>query len=172
MLDLWSGDLLIGNATIKDLVIKPGNHTYPLRGILDIKTVMQNLQQVIASQRDALRNGNIALKSTGNLVTYEGVTVDYYTRIMKNLTLTAQIPVMQVLQNTLHDLFHFNGTNPLASLNLTDSANDIGGSSNLLDSLNNGGAVKKLMERGSTNLLEALNDPEELRRLIESYGNA
>lgn len=133
---------------------------------------MQNLQQVIASQRDALRNGNIALKSTGNLVTYEGVTVDYYTRIMKNLTLTAQIPVMQVLQNTLHDLFHFNGTNPLASLNLTDSANDIGGSSNLLDSLNNGGAVKKLMERGSTNLLEALNDPEELRRLIESYGNA
>ncbi|KAL2222674.1 hypothetical protein M432DRAFT_527064, partial [Thermoascus aurantiacus ATCC 26904] len=118
LLDLWSGNLAIGNATIKNLVIKPGNHSYPLRGILDMDTVMKNLPQIIASQRDALRHGNIALKSTGNLVTYEGITVDYYTRVMKNLTLTAEIPVRQVLRNTLRGLLDVNGTNPFASLNL------------------------------------------------------
>jgi len=134
-------------------------------------TVMKNLPQIIASQRDALRHGNIALKSTGNLVTYEGITVDYYTRVMKNLTLTAEIPVRQVLRNTLRGLLDVNGTNPFASLNLTKDVSDTRGASNLLDGLNDGRVVKKLIERESSNLLDDLNDADLVKKLIESYGS-
>ena len=62
-LDLKSGntDLVIGKATIKDATLRPGNNTFPLRGVIDIGTMIGNLTEVLSSQGPAIRRGALSL---------------------------------------------------------------------------------------------------------------
>ncbi|KAJ9388412.1 hypothetical protein DTO063F5_2743 [Paecilomyces variotii] len=143
-LNLLSGDLVIGNATINDLVIRPGNNSAPVRGFLDLHKIIQNLSSILQTQRSAIQNGYIELTSIGTGVTYEGVTVPYYEKVLKNLTLKAQVPIAGLIINTIHGINQRNGSHLLASLNLTDSLGD--GSADSLKSLNHTKLVDKLIE--------------------------
>lgn len=143
-LNLLSGDLVIGNATINDLVIRPGNNSAPVRGFLDLHKIIQNLSSILQTQRSAIQNGYIELTSIGTGVTYEGVTVPYYEKVLKNLTLKAQVPIEGLIINTIHGINQRNGSHLLSSLNLTDSLGD--GSADSLKSLNHTKLVDKLIE--------------------------
>ncbi|GAD98918.1 conserved hypothetical protein [Paecilomyces variotii No. 5] len=143
-LNLLSGDLVIGNATINNLIIKPGNNSAPVRGILDLHKIIQNLSSILQSQGEAIKNGNIELTSIGSSVTYEGVTVPYYEKVLKNLTLKAQVPIAGLILNTIHGINQRNGSHLLSSLNLTDSLGD--DTSDSLKSLNHTRLVDKLIE--------------------------
>lgn len=103
-LDIKSGDLVIGNATLEDLTIKPGDNKHPLKAILDFDTIIENLGTVLKSQASLLKTGNLTLDTITKSVVWENETVPYYTKVMSELTLPAQVPIMDTLKNTLHSL--------------------------------------------------------------------
>ena len=166
-MDLFSGDLLLGNATLPNLMLKPGNHSTPVEGILDLQKLIKNIKTVIKDQASSLKNGNLELKTIGRSVYFEGVHVPYYSKVMQGLTLTANVPVGGLLSNTVQGVLG-NDNNPFANLTLSEpaSSGDSGDSkgSGLLGAL--GGMKKmardmKLDKRGVDYLAEKLAELEE-----------
>ncbi|KAJ5668602.1 uncharacterized protein N7477_007172 [Penicillium maclennaniae] len=103
-LDIKSGGLVIGNATLEDLTIKPGDNKHPLTAILDFDIIFAHLGTVLKSQANLLKTGNLTLDTITKSVVWENKTVPYYTEVMSGLTLPAQVPLMDTLKNTLHGL--------------------------------------------------------------------
>jgi hypothetical protein len=116
LLDLKSGDtdIVLGNATIKDVTLRPGNNTFPLRGAIDIGTVIGNLSEVLASQSASLRNGTLGLTAVTRTIVSNGTLIPYYTNVLGSLPLVANVGIADVLKNTLRHLRSGNG-----KLNLT-----------------------------------------------------
>lgn len=127
VLDVKSGDLVIGNATLKDITIKPGDNVFPLTGILDIHTMVSNLREVLASQAKAIATGNLALDTVTRSVTWNGELVPYYTDVMKQLTLTANVPIADLVKNTVHNLLSGNETLRDILKSAGDTSNLVGG---------------------------------------------
>ncbi|KAL2870926.1 DUF3712 domain-containing protein [Aspergillus lucknowensis] len=125
ILDLKSGNLTLGNATIHDLTLHPGNHSVPVEGTIDIAYLLQNLGPILKTQGDALRNGVLRLDSVGRSVSFQGTEVPYYTAAMQKLTLTADVGLGGLLTNTLHPILAPNGTNIFANLTDPDGPTDI-----------------------------------------------
>lgn len=107
------GGLILGNATIFDVLLEPGNNTVAARGFVDLKLALQNLPTIIKSQIDPLKSLNLELSASGNSTIYNGKHIDYYEKILNNLTLTTQISVLSILGDTLGGLL---GTSGLGSL--------------------------------------------------------
>ncbi|KAJ5116795.1 hypothetical protein N7456_001143 [Penicillium angulare] len=101
--DLKSEDLVLGNGTIDNLVLEPGNHANPMTGTLDMQKLISNFGLLLEQQAQNLMNGYLNLTAVGKSVTYAGVEVPYYTQALQNLTLTAQLPLAEVLINTLQN---------------------------------------------------------------------
>ncbi|PYH95895.1 hypothetical protein BO71DRAFT_439950 [Aspergillus ellipticus CBS 707.79] len=118
-LDLISGNLTLGNVTLDNLVLTPGNHSTPVRGIFDLGKLIENIGPVLKTQASAIKSGYLDLQTVGTDVVYDGVQVPYYTALMKNLTMTARVPLGKLITNTLRGILHPNGTNILAGLNMT-----------------------------------------------------
>ncbi|KAE8380168.1 hypothetical protein BDV26DRAFT_257817 [Aspergillus bertholletiae] len=163
ILELKSGDLVIGNATIDNLVLKPGNHSTPVHGIMDLKVIIKNLVTVLQSQASSLKNGYLTLDTVGKSVVYDGVEVPYYTEVMKNLTMTAKVPLGGLIKNTLRGLLHGdNGNNIFANLTDTSDSDSGGG---LLDQLGKSDkSVRDLLT--SRAIDEFLNNPEKRSSMI------
>lgn len=105
-LDIKSGDILIGNVTINGVTLVPGDNTYPLTGIIDIKTILKNLGGILKAEASALKNGNLSLQATTSSVVWNGTLVPYYTNVLRQLTLTAEIGLAGTLKNTLGYFLH------------------------------------------------------------------
>jgi hypothetical protein len=105
-LNLRSSDLIIGQATILNVLLKPGNNTVALRGRLEISTVLDNLSEILSAQKTALGDGEIELSASGNSTIYNGVHIKYYEQVLKNLTLVARVPILQVVGDTLDGLLN------------------------------------------------------------------
>jgi hypothetical protein len=134
ILDVKSGDLTIGNATLEDVTLYPGNNTYPLTGVLDLSTIIHNLGKVLASQASNLKSGNLALDTITRSITWNGTLVPYYTEVMSGLTLTANVAIADLLKNSIHNLLSGNSS-------ITDALSSVGGASGLLGNLtDNAGA--------------------------------
>ncbi|KXG51781.1 Protein of unknown function DUF3712 [Penicillium griseofulvum] len=105
-LDLKSGntDLVIGSATVKDVTLRPGNNTFPLRGVLDIRTMITNLTEVISSQGSTLNKGMISLTAVTKTIISNGTLIPYYTRVLGSLPLVANVSIGDVLRNSLAHL--------------------------------------------------------------------
>ncbi|RJE20820.1 hypothetical protein PHISCL_06839 [Aspergillus sclerotialis] len=102
--NLKSQDLVLGQATILNVVLKPGNNTVSLRGDLDIDKILNNISDIVAAQRDALQDGELELTATGNSTTYNGVHIPYYETILRGLDLTARVPIMKIFFGTLEGM--------------------------------------------------------------------
>lgn len=101
-LDVMSGDLVIGKATLEDVTLSPGNNTYALSGTLDLKKVIQNLGQVLSTQMASLLNGELSLNTRTTTVVWNGTLVPYYTDVLSTLTLNTQVGIGPILKNTIH----------------------------------------------------------------------
>lgn len=104
VLDIKSGDLVIGNATVKDLTLKPGNNVSPITGVLDLTTILSNLGEVLKSQSSLLSTGNLTLDTITRSVVWNNEEVPYYTKVMSELTLVAKVPIADTLKNTFAHL--------------------------------------------------------------------
>lgn len=102
-LDLKSGntDLVIGKATVKDVTIRPGNNTFPLRGVIDINTMIGNLTEVLSSQGPAIRRGALSLTAVTKSIISNGTLIPYYTKALSSLPLVANVSIGDVLRNSL-----------------------------------------------------------------------
>ncbi|KAL4874464.1 hypothetical protein BJY04DRAFT_13281 [Aspergillus karnatakaensis] len=118
VLDLKSGKHTLGNATLEDLMLYPGNHSLPVNGILDLPYLIDNIGDILSTQGDALSRGFLRLECVGRSVVWNGVEVPYYTEAMRELTLTAEVALGSLVINTLEGVLKPNGTNIFH--NLTD----------------------------------------------------
>lgn len=140
-----SGDLVIGHGTIENVTLHPGDNTYPLVGSLDLAKVLANLGPILTQQASSLKNGNLSLNAVTTSVVWNGTLVPYYTDVLRTLTLTAHVPLAQILRNTIRNFFLHSG------LNITKIQQQMG--------LNGGGGSKRSLESGEgseTNALAAM----------------
>jgi hypothetical protein len=102
-LDLKSGntDLVIGNATVKNVTLRPGNNTFPLRGVVDIGTIVSNLTEVVSSQGSAIRRGALSLTAVTRSIVSNGTLIPYYTNVLGSLPLVANVSIGDILRNSL-----------------------------------------------------------------------
>lgn len=130
-LNLKSEDIILGFADIDNVFLRPGNNSVDLRGRIDIPTVLDNLVKIMAQQGDVLRKGNIRLSASGNKTVYHGQHIPFFERVLNNLTLEAELPIMTVVLDTLKGL---GGGTGLAKIlqNVGDMGN---GLSDLTDAL-------------------------------------
>lgn len=169
ILDIYSGSLLIGNATLEGLTLKPGNNTNPITGVLDLKKIIGNLGEVLKSQAEALKTGNLALSTITRSVVWNGTEVPYYTQVMHELTLTANVGLLSTLKNTLHNLLDPSGSSSgnstsnfaslISSLNLTSAVDAAKANLNLTDSK----AVSSALKR-NVHILDAFKDEHPVKR--------
>ncbi|KAJ5086195.1 hypothetical protein N7532_010966 [Penicillium argentinense] len=131
-LNLKSVNLTIGQATIENVVLRPGNNPVSLKGTLDIDTVLDNLEDMLAAQKSALEDGDVELSASGNSTVYDGIHIDYYEEILNNLTLTTRIPILEVLGDTLQGLLD-NKNSSLGNVlrNVTSILGDLTASSDI-----------------------------------------
>ncbi|KAJ5376276.1 hypothetical protein N7509_013162 [Penicillium cosmopolitanum] len=122
VLDVKTANVTIGNVTIDDVILKPGDNVFPMKGILDIRTIFKNLGDVLKAQASALKNGSLAIDSIAKSVEWKGTPVDYYADILKTLTLSTEIPLGDTIKNTLKNLLH--------GKNLTSALSGLLGDSN------------------------------------------
>ncbi|OOQ89561.1 hypothetical protein PEBR_07759 [Penicillium brasilianum] len=105
-LNLMSSGLIIGQATILNVILKPGNNTVALRGRMEIATVLENLSEILAAQMDALMDGELELSASGNSTIYNGVHIKYYEQVLNNLTILTRVPILEILGGTLQGLLN------------------------------------------------------------------
>lgn len=103
-LNLKSEDLILGQATIYDVLLKPGNNTVSLKGHISIETIIDNFATIVSAQKDAILDGNIQLSASGNSTVYNGQHISYYEEILNGLTLTAQFPIIKALLGTFEGM--------------------------------------------------------------------
>lgn len=142
--------------------------------------MIDNLSQVLQTQKQAIRNGYLELTTVGKSVTFEGKTVDYYQEPLKSLVLPAKVPIGKLLINTVHGLLNDDGKNILSgnsggSPDLSSLIDKLGDNGGLLSSLsdsggggggNSGGLLSSLKDSSknlnSRGLDDVLDKPEEL----------
>ena len=133
---------------------------------MDLKVLIKNLVPILQTQASSLKNGYLSLDTVGKSVVYDGVEVPYYTEVMRNLTMTAQVPLGGLITNTLRGLLHDDsGTNIFANLTDNSDTNSGGGGgllSNLLGDSNKG--VSNLLTSRAVD--ELLNNPEKRSSMI------
>lgn len=128
-MNLKIGDVILGNGTIDNVLLRPGNNTVPLRGILDIRKAVSNLGTILAAEADALSHGNLMLAASGHSTIYNGFHIPYFEKVLNNLTVTADVPILKVLFGTLSQLITSNPgaisnvTSALGNTDLTNSPN-------------------------------------------------
>jgi hypothetical protein len=98
--------LLIGEGTIKNATIAPGNNTVNFAGVIDYSTLLSNIESILNVEADALLRGNLAVVSSGNSTIYNGTHISYYETILNNMTLAAEMPVAQLLVGSVGGLLN------------------------------------------------------------------
>lgn len=78
----------------------------PFTGKLDLKVVLRNFQQIVVAEADALIRGNLAVSASGNTTIYDGKHIVYYEEVLRGLSLSTEIPVIQLLTGTLGGLLN------------------------------------------------------------------
>ncbi|KAL4895635.1 hypothetical protein BDV59DRAFT_211275 [Aspergillus ambiguus] len=114
-LDLKSADLTVGNATLENLTLTPGNNSIPLEGVVDFSTILHNIKPILQTQGKNIRQGYLTLDAVGRSVVYDGTEIPYYTELMQSLTLPANVPINELLINSLHGILHGNNSTELSS---------------------------------------------------------
>ena len=116
-----AGGLTIGQATIYNAVVYPGDNTFPASGRVYFDVILDNLAVIIASQTNALRNGNIEITASGNSTVFDGQHIQYLESVLNGLSLAAQVPIGLLAAGTLEGIL--DGTDTISDilglLNLT-----------------------------------------------------
>ena len=145
-MNLVSGNITLGQASLMNVYLQPGNNTLPLRGVLDLKTLIENLPTLIESEASALESGNLRLQATGNSSVFNGESITYFDDVLSRLVLTGDVSIIKLLNGTSIDLE--NSTNPILR--------DIG---NAISAINSTGIPSDLLKLlAQVNLTSILDD--------------
>lgn len=111
-------DLVLGNGTIDNVLLNPGNNTIPLRGMLDIGKTLSNVATVLATEADALSQLQVKLWASGQSVVANGLHLPYFEKVLSNLTVSTQVPILKVLLRSVSELID---SNPGVMSNVTEA---------------------------------------------------
>lgn len=106
-MDMFVGDVLIGNSTLRDVVLRPGNNTFPLRGVTNQTAVVQLLFT-------EYKSGIFPINVVSRRVVYDGQDLPYYEQALQANNLTVHLNVIEILQKA--------GLASLLGINSTSSA--------------------------------------------------
>lgn len=109
----WAGNVIIGNATILNVYLPPGNSTLPFRGQIFIDTLISNLGSVISSQANLLESGNLVVGISGNKTTVNGEHITYLENVLNEIKIFTEVPIIQALGDILDSV---SGTDPTVDL--------------------------------------------------------
>ncbi|KAL3455871.1 hypothetical protein BJX64DRAFT_297174 [Aspergillus heterothallicus] len=104
-LNLKSGDIILGTALLPDVTLLPGNNSVGFTGIANINSALANIGAILSSQTDALRNGEIELSASGNQTIFNGEHIRYFERVLNDLTISARVPILKILLDTVGEFF-------------------------------------------------------------------
>lgn len=111
------------------MFLRPGNNTVPLRGILDIDTAVRNIGTLLAAETSMLGQGKLMLSASGHSTIYNGLHIPYYEQVLNHLSVTANVPILRVLFDTISEFASTNSdtvqgvTSALQNTDLTTSPN-------------------------------------------------
>lgn len=99
--NVWAGNIIIGNATILDVELPPGNSTKAFRGQIFIDVLVKNLGKVISSQASAITSGDIIVGISGNKTTVNGEHITYLENVLNTIRIDTKVPLLQALGDLL-----------------------------------------------------------------------
>ncbi|PGH11987.1 hypothetical protein AJ79_04574 [Helicocarpus griseus UAMH5409] len=103
-LDMFSGDIWLGQAVIYEAKLTPGDNIVNADIRLDLQRTVSNIKPVLESQGDALRRGNLKLRANGNTTIFDGQHIPFYEDVLNNLNVEAEVPIMKVLTDSIAGL--------------------------------------------------------------------
>ncbi|UNI15419.1 hypothetical protein JDV02_001954 [Purpureocillium takamizusanense] len=168
-LNLLSGRIRLGEITIHNLNLPPGNNSCAFEGMLFLDTLGPNLATILADQAAPLGRGVIELNATGNATVVNGVHIPYIEKVLNTKKLTTSISVVTLLSDVLSGVVAGAGNGTSSGNNLIDVLGDVLGNSTFLGhviehwnttaggggsgggggSNNNAANVKRAAQRGS-----------------------
>lgn len=110
--------MILGNGTISNVLLRPGNNSVPLRAVVDIPNAIRNIGPILAAETEALSQGNVMISASGQSTIYEGEHIPYFEKVLNNLTISANVPILRVLFGSLSGLV---SSNPDVMQNVTDA---------------------------------------------------
>jgi len=84
-----AGTGIVGNATINDLTLRPGDNHFPINSIVETG-------KIISSMKD----GHVTLEITGNSSVYNGEHLVYYEKALAANVLHLDMNVGQILKDS------------------------------------------------------------------------
>ncbi|KAF3018872.1 hypothetical protein E8E14_008466 [Neopestalotiopsis sp. 37M] len=96
-----AGDTIIGNVTILNVELPPGNSTRSFRGQIFLDVLVGNLGKIISSQASAITTGNILVGISGNSSTVDGEHISYLEDVLNNVRIDTEVPIIQALGDLL-----------------------------------------------------------------------
>ncbi|PTU23579.1 hypothetical protein P175DRAFT_0508236 [Aspergillus ochraceoroseus IBT 24754] len=100
-LNLMAKNIVLGTARLENVILQPGNNSVNFTAKADIKHALDNIGSILKAEADALRSGDIELSASGNQTVYNGVHIPYFERVLNNLTITARVPIISILLDTV-----------------------------------------------------------------------
>ncbi|KAH9886403.1 hypothetical protein F4778DRAFT_774074 [Xylariomycetidae sp. FL2044] len=154
-LNIWADDLLLGVATLLDVLAVPGNNTIPFRGQVFLDTVVDNIGAVLSSQADMLAEGKIGLRVGGNQTLVDGEHITYLESVLNPARIYTETTITKLLTDGFESFLQGNTTlgaitDLLGSILGGSGGGDGGGggddSDSTLDGFIDDGLVKKMQE--------------------------
>ncbi|KAI1437758.1 hypothetical protein GGR50DRAFT_692025 [Xylaria sp. CBS 124048] len=127
-LNLFSGDINLGYVTVYDIVLPPGNNTRNFDGQLYLDELIPNLGAILDSQQEALSEGNVELRATGNATIVNGVHIGFVEQVLNKKSLISTIPVVKLLGDVLSSF-------STGDVSLSDLVGDTFGNSTFIEGL-------------------------------------
>lgn len=81
---------VVGNATINDMTLVPGNNTLPMTAVINATKVLDSMDT----------EGNVEMMITGTDAVYGGQELSYYRDALKSNVLTLTMNVTQILADS------------------------------------------------------------------------
>jgi hypothetical protein len=131
------GGIIIGEGRINNIVLVPGNNTIPIRATVDLKTCIDNLSTLLTSEAKALTSGNVVISASGNSTIFNGQHIPYYENVLNNLVLTGEMPLIQIILDSLENLLGGSGNNTILN-SIIGALSGNGTGTNLLTTFLNG----------------------------------
>lgn len=85
-------DGYMGNTTVHDLVIHPGNQTIDYRGQLDLKAISVGMLMV-PTNREVMERGLIQIAFRGNQTVVDGEHIGYLDEVLHKIDVFAEVPI-------------------------------------------------------------------------------
>jgi hypothetical protein len=153
-------DLVIGQAHIENLLIRPGNNSISLRGVVNTTTINSNLGKILKCEGPAIKNGLLQLSARVTDIVWGGAQVPYLVQAMGAVPLTTEISLLGAIINTLRGILNGpTASGILGGLNGTGILNETGLETSALSSLQSRNVLSHLMD----------NEPDLLKGLTRRH---